>query len=65
VKDDFAVSCSMLYFGAISTLGAMFETLPLDNALWLLIEAWIPRIALTMIEMDALKVLESVAETCE
>ena len=63
VKDDFGVSCAMLYFGAISTLGPMFATLPLDNPLWLLIEAWLPRMALTLVEMRTLEVLEAISET--
>ena len=65
VKDDFAASCVMLYFGGMSTLGAMFETLELDNPLWSLIEAWIPRMALTLVELDALSVLERYAATLE
>lgn len=63
VKDDFGVSCAMLYFGGISTLGPMFATLPLDNPLWLLIEAWLPRMALTLVEMRTLEVLEAISET--
>ena len=55
----------MLYVGAITVFGAMFETMELDNALWPLIESWAPRIAGVMRALDGVQVLEAMAASLE